>query len=147
MYGNKTGYVYEDFSKNKKMLGFSNYSLKSKHDDDSNKFMVSKMKDETGGVAIKEFFWKKPNLYSILVDDTSDHIKAKDTNKNAVATIRHGEYKDVLLNKKCLRESTNRIQSKNHRIGTYEINKVPLSCFDDKMYILNIGYGRLGFGF
>ena len=45
MYGNKTGYVYEDFSKNKKMLGFSNYSLKSKHDDDSNKFMVSKMKD------------------------------------------------------------------------------------------------------
>ena len=147
MYGNKTGDVYEDFRKNKKMLGFSNYSLNSKYDDDSNKFMVSKMKDETGGVAIEEFFWIKSNLYLISVDDSSEHIKAKDTNKNAVATIRRGEYKDVLLNKKCLRKSTNRIQSKNRRIGTYEINKVPLSCFDGKMYILNIGYDRLLLGF
>ena len=36
-----------------------------------------------------------------------------------------------------------RIQSKNHRIGTYEINKIYLSCFDDKIYILNNGYNGL----
>ena len=29
----------------------------------------------------------------------------------------------------------NRIQNKDHRIGTYEINKISLSCFDDKIYI------------
>ena len=29
----------------------------------------------------------------------------------------------------------NRIQSKNHRIGTYEISKISLSCFGDKIYI------------
>ena len=29
----------------------------------------------------------------------------------------------------------NRIQSKNHKIGTYEINKISLSCFGDKIYI------------
>ena len=29
----------------------------------------------------------------------------------------------------------NRIQSKHHRIGTHEINKILLSCFDDKIYI------------
>ena len=29
----------------------------------------------------------------------------------------------------------NRTQSKNHRIGTYEITKISLSCFDDKTYI------------
>ena len=28
----------------------------------------------------------------------------------------------------------NKIQSKDHRIGTYEI-KISLSCFDDKVYI------------
>ena len=44
-------------------------------------------------------------------------------NENIVATISHGKYKDVSLNKKCLRHSMNRTQSKNHRIGTYEIKK------------------------
>ena len=39
----------------------------------------------------------------------------------------HNEYKDVLLNKKCLRHSINWIQSKEHRIVTYEINKTSLS--------------------
>ena len=29
----------------------------------------------------------------------------------------------------------NRIQSKDHRTGTYEIKKFSLPCFDDKIYI------------
>ena len=45
----------------------------------------------------------------------------------------------MLSNKNCLRHSINRIQSKNHRIKTYEINKISLSCFDDKVYILDKG--------
>ena len=49
--------------------------------------------------------------------------------------VNQNEYKDVLLNKKCLRHLMNRIQSKNHKIGTYEINKISLSCFGDKIYI------------
>ena len=49
----------------------------------------------------------------------------------------HNEYKDVSLNKKCLRHSMNRIQSKNYNIGTFEINKIPLFCFDDKTFIQN----------
>ena len=34
----------------------------------------------------------------------------------------------------------NRIQSKDHRIGAYEIKKISLSCFDHKIYIKNNGY-------
>ena len=41
----------------------------------------------------------------------------------------------------------NRIQSKDHRIGTYEINKILLSSFDDKMYILNIRCDGLALGY
>ena len=33
-------------------------------------------------------------MYSFLVDDNSEHKKAKDVNKNVVATIIHNEYKD-----------------------------------------------------
>ena len=72
--------------------------------------MVGKMKDETAAVAIEEFVGLKPKMYSYLVDDNSEHKKAKGANNNVVATIIHNEYKDVLLNKKCLRHSVNRIQ-------------------------------------
>ena len=57
--------------------------------------------------------------------------KAKDINKHitkhVVATISHNKYKSVLLNKKCLRHSINRIKSKDHRIVAYKINKISLS--------------------
>ena len=32
----------------------------------------------------------------------------------------------------------NRIQSEDQRVGTYEINKILLSCFDDKIYIQTV---------
>ena len=78
-------------------------------------------------------------MYSFLVDDSNEHEKAKSVNKNIVARISHSKNKDFLLNNKCLRHSMNRIQSKNHKIKTFEINKISLSCFDDKIYILNNG--------
>ena len=78
-------------------------------------------------------------MCSYLVDDNSEHKKANGLNKNVVATISHNEYKDVLLNKKCLTHSMNRIQSKDHKAGTYETNKISLSCLDDKICIQNNG--------
>ena len=68
-------------------------------------------------------------------------------NKNVVTTISPNEYKDVLLNNKCLRHSMNRIQTKDHRIVTYEFNKTSWSCFNDKIYIKNNEYNRLTFGY
>ena len=53
-------------------------------------------------------------------------------NRNLIATISHNKYKGVMLIKKCLRHLMNRIQSKDHKIGTYEISKIFLSCFDEK---------------
>ena len=61
--------------------------------------------------------------------------------------ITHNEYKNVLLNNKCMRHSMNRIQSIDHRIGTYEINKISLSCFGDKIYIQNNGFDGLAIGY
>ena len=85
-------------------------------------------------------------MNSFLVNDSWERKKPKGVNKNAVATINHNEYKYVLLYNKCLRHLMNRIQSKNHRIRTYEINKTSL-CFNDKIYILNNGYDGLALGY
>ena len=60
--------------------------------------------------------------------------KQKGVNRNVVMAISHNEYKDILLNNKCIRHTMNKIQSEDHRTATYEINKISLSCFDDKTY-------------
>ena len=86
-------------------------------------------------------------MYSYLVYDNSAHKRAKGVNRNVVATISHNEYKDVFSNKKRLRHSMNKSQSKNHKIGTYEISKISLSSFDDKMYIQNNGFDGLPLGY
>ena len=81
----------------------------------------------------------KPIMYWYLVDDNSEHNNAKGIKKNVVATIGHNEYKDILLNEKCLRQSMDRIQSK--------FISIFLPCFDDKIYIQNNGCNGLALGY
>ena len=91
MYEIKTKYVHEDFSKNREMFDSSYNSTKSRYYDNSNKLIVGKIKDETAGVPIREFVGLKPKIYSFLVNDSSQHKKAKGVNKTVVATISHNE--------------------------------------------------------
>ena len=37
------------------------------------------------------------------------------------------------------------IQAKRHKIGTYEINKISWSCFDDKRQVLDDGVHTLAY--
>ena len=39
-----------------------------------------------------------------------------------------------------------RIQAKKHRLDTYDVFKVSLSCFDDKRYVLDDGIKSLAYG-
>ena len=75
MYEIKTEDVYEDLSSKKEMFDFCNYSTKSRYHDDSNKLVIGKMKDETGGV--EEFMRLKSKMYSYLVNDSSEKKKKK----------------------------------------------------------------------
>ena len=118
------------------MHDFSNYLSKSKYYDSSSKLVIGKVKVETTCVVIK--LWLSRN---------SKHKNVNGVNKKVVAAISHKEYKDALWNNKCIRHSINSIQSKNHRIGTYEMIKTSLSCFNDKIYIQNNGYDRLALGY
>ena len=95
MYEIKTEDIYEDFSSDKEMFDFSNYSTKSKYYDNSKKLVIGKMKDETAGVAFKYFVGLKPKIYSFLVDN-SENKKAKGVMSNVFAAISHNEHKDVL---------------------------------------------------
>ena len=78
-------------------------------------------------------------MYSIRKTDAKEHNTAKGV---SIAT-EFDEFKDVLFNKKIIRQKMKRIQSKKHKLGTYEIDKIPLSCFDDKRYVLDDGIQTL----
>ena len=45
--------------------------------------------------------------------------------------------KDHLFNEKVIRQEMKRIESKKHKLGPYEIDKICWSCFDDKRYVLD----------
>ena len=49
------------------------------------------------------------------------------------------KFKDVLFNEKIVRHKIKRIQSKKHTLGAYEIDKISLSCFGNKRYVLDDG--------
>ena len=53
MYEIKTEDFYKRFSSDKEIVDFSSYSGKSKYFVNSNKLVISEMKHETAGVAIK----------------------------------------------------------------------------------------------
>ena len=61
------------------------------------------------------------------------------TAKGVSIVTEFDKFKDVLFNKKNIRHKMKRIQSKKHKLGTYEIGKISLSCFDDKRYVLDDG--------
>ena len=49
------------------------------------------------------------------------------------------------LIKKKIRHKMRRIRAKNHKIGTHEIEKISLSCFDNKRFVLDDGIHTLAY--
>ena len=133
--------VYEEFFKHKHLFDFSNYPKDSKFFDETNKKVIGKMKDESEGKIIGEFVGLKSKMYSMKNIDGKESNTAKGVN---IAT-EFNEFKDTLFNKKIIRHKMRRIQGKKHKVGTYEINKISLSCFDDKRFALNNGIYPLAY--
>ena len=137
----KSENVYEEFYKWKDLFDFSNYSKDSKFYDDTNKKVIGKMKDEYGGVIIDEFIGLKSKMYSIKKIDGGESSTAKGVN----ITTEFNEFKNILFNKKIISHKIKRIQAKKHKIGTYEVDKIYLSCFDDKRQVLDDGIHTLAY--
>ena len=53
--------------------------------------------------------------------------------------------KILCLTKKIMRHKMNRIQSKKHKLRTYEISKISLSCLNDKRYVQDDSINTLAY--
>ena len=137
----KLEYVYEKNFKYKHLLDFSNFSKDSKFYDNQNEMVVGKMRVVNKGIPINKFFGLKSKMHSML----SDGGKECNTAKGVSIATEFNEFRDTLSIKNVVRHKMKRIQSKKHKLGTYEINKISLSCFDGKRFVLNYGIHTLAY--
>ena len=114
--------VYAECYKHRHLFDFSNLPKNSKFFDKANKKVIGKMKDVSEGKIIGEFVGLKSKMHSIKNIDGKETNKAKGV---SVAT-EFKKFKNILFNKKIMRHKMRRIQAKNHKIGTYEINEISL---------------------
>ena len=115
----------KNFFKHKNLFDFSNFSKDSRFYDNHNEMVIG----------------LKSKTHSMLSDDGKESNTVKGVN---IAT-EFNEFKATLFNKKLVRHKMKRIQSKKHKIGAQEINRISLSCFDDKIFVLDDGIHTLAY--
>ena len=142
----KTEDVYKDMMHDKDLYDFSDYTTDHPLFDTTNKKVIGKMKDEAGGKIITEFVGLRSKMYCITIDE-EDKKRAKGIKKNVVEkTLTIEDYRDALLKKNNVYRTMNIIRSINHDIFSQEINKLALSSYDDKRYVLNDKINTLAYG-
>ena len=139
--------VYRDFWNDKDRFDNSDYPESSPYFDKTNKKVIGKMKDECASIPISEFIGLRSKMYSYVKDNKKEARTAKGIKKVVINNnIKHQDYKNVLLENRQIQHTMKTIRSSKHQLGSYEINKISLSCFDDKRYILTNGIESLAYG-
>ena len=139
--------VYKDVWNDKDMFNNSDYPENSPYYCNANKKNIGKFKDEACGVPITEFVGLKSKMYSYIKSDEKGRRTAKEIKRNIIKNnIKHEDYKNVLLNNEQLHHKVKTIRSRKHQLGSCEINKVSLSCLDNKCYIHDNGTSSYAYG-
>ena len=146
----QTDDLYQDMANNLQLYDTSAYP-KSKHLFSSvNAKVIGKFKDETNSVPPQEFVGLRAKMYSLYVPNTENKSKmtAKGIKKSYIKHhVRHSAFVDALRDKKHSSPARFKtFKSVNHVISTVDINKICLSPFDTKRYILPDGISTLAYG-
>ena len=98
-----------------------------------NKKVPGLFKDELGGKIITEVVALRPKTYAYLMDDGSNHKKAKGTKKCIIKQkLMFENYKHCLFNNKTVYRSQEIFKSYYHDVYSEEVNKIALSSNDHK---------------
>ena len=130
----KTKDFYKDISQDvNKRFDTSNCTFDRLLPTGVNNKVIGLMKDELGGDIISEFVALRPKAYSYYFIEMK---QAKGTKKCVVnKMLRFDDYKKCLFDNGKMLKSQQRFKSENHEVYTENINKIALSCDDDKMIV------------
>ena len=89
------------------------------------------MKDELGGGIITEFIALRPKAYSCVISKM----------------LSFSDYKNCLFDNGKVLRLQQRFKSENHILYTENINKISLSCNDDKSFVATDGIESYPYGY
>ena len=113
-----------------------------------NKKVLGLMKDELGGGIITEFVALRPKAYSYKTEDNVELKKAKGTKKCIInKMLNFNDYKNCLFDNEKVLRSQQRFKSENQIMYTENINKIAVSCNDDKRFAAADGIESYPYGY
>ena len=153
--------LYKDMLENHEHFDFSGYSpqhpmfqglspeaitnLREK-----NKKVLGKMKDELNGDILLEFAGIRAKAYSLkwkICGGIKECQKLKGIKRGTVEkTIHHEHFLDCLNNDSTLYRHFNTFRSYNHKLQTINQNKLALTNYDDKRWIMPDGINTRAYG-
>ena len=161
--------VYEDVKEMDEHFDCSEYPETHMLYNTKHQAIPGLFKDERGSHIITEFIGLRSKLYSYKYKDVYDennpdslYVSLRDLFNEKSYYIKNvgkgitkcvfnkkihtDNYKYVLDNNVVIRKDMNLIKSKLHKVHTETMNKIALSAFDNKKYILDDGINSLAFG-
>ena len=102
-----------------------------------NKKVIGMFKDEAAGNQITHFVGLRPKLYDYKTEDKEEVTKCKGVKKSVVKnTLKFDNYKQCLFTGEKEMRTMRIFKSENHDIYSTEVNKIALSCGDNKRKVL-----------
>lgn len=145
LYRIETTDLYADMLTFKHLLDLSDYPESHFLHDKSNKKVPLTMTDELQGKVLNEIICLRSKLYSIQYEGGVKQ-SAKGVQKSVKKTLHHDLFKSCLFDQKPVRRSMTQLKSENHQIVVNRVNKVAVSSYDDKRYLLQDGVRSLAYG-
>lgn len=129
------------------IMDFSNYDPNHPLYNTQYEKTIGYLKDEMGGKRIEEFIALKPKLYAIKTAEGEEKKRAKGIQKATVEkNISFDCYMECLKNEFIPTAFQRRLASKKHSINMIVNQKIVMTPFDDKRYLLDDGISSLAYG-
>ena len=147
IYEIETEDLYTDMAEDADRFDFSDYPNDHPLYSAVNKKVLGKMKDETAGAPIKEFVGLRSKMYSLITYMSEEMKRAKGVKKATLKNdIVHHDYLHTLFSGETQRHLMHSFRSERHEMYSLAQNKISLSAFDDKRYLLEDGITSYAYG-
>ena len=137
--------VYKDL-RNEDKFDFSNYPRDNPVYNEKCKGQLFCLKDEVGGKPIKSFIGLRAKSYSLEFADESRKVTGKGIPRSKLKQIQHSDMKKTLFKKQKTHMISRHIRSYKHKLYNIAENKLALSPFDNKRFLLDKGIYTLPLG-
>jgi hypothetical protein len=134
----ETDDLYKDMLRDAHFFDTSNYPPDHPNYSKDNMKVLGKMKDEYGGIPVKEYVGLRSKMYSMDRADGEEKKTAKGISTHVTKKrLRHTHYIECLFEEKLKFTKMNQIRSYNHQLYSIRLNKIGLSPYDDKRFVLD----------